>query len=134
MKHSMHSYVSCSACGDFDGCHIPAKVRYDRLSFEEAAEQLAEWSQKTFGTDQERGPIGPLKHLAKEVKESLEKPSEVMEYADCLILVFDAARRAGFDREALRVAVNQKLKINLARKWPKPTSSDEPVEHVSDGS
>lgn len=30
-------------------------------------ERQAEWSEKTFGNDTERGPVGPLKHLALEV-------------------------------------------------------------------
>lgn len=34
--------------------------------------ELSEWSQKTFGSDDERGPIGALKHLAKEAKEAAE--------------------------------------------------------------
>lgn len=32
--------------------------------------ELSEWSQKTFGSDDERGPIGALKHLAKASVES----------------------------------------------------------------
>jgi hypothetical protein len=46
------------------------------------AKEQAEWSRATFGSDTERGPVGPLKHLAKEVEECLAKPSDRMEYAD----------------------------------------------------
>ena len=55
---------------------------------------LAEWSQATFGTDAERGAIGPLKHLEKEAREAQEALDPI-EIADCLLLVFDAARRSG---------------------------------------
>lgn len=108
---------------------MPAKIRDNRLSLAEFWDAHAEWSQATFGTDAERGPVGPLKHLAKEVQEALSDTSSLEEYADLLFLVFDATRRAGFTYEDLRAAVNGKLKVNMARKWNKPTS-DEPVEHV----
>ena len=52
-------------------------------TFLEFARLQAEWSQATFGTDAERGPIGPLKHLAKEVQEALEHLDDHMEYVDC---------------------------------------------------
>jgi ParB family transcriptional regulator, chromosome partitioning protein len=87
------------------------------------------WSQSVFGKDNERGPIGPLKHLAKEAVEAQEKPDDLMEFVDCLFLTFDATRRAGFTYDQLLEAAWKKLEINKARKWSKPTS-DEPVEHV----
>ncbi len=92
-------------------------------------DQQAEWSQATFGTDAERGPTGPLKHLAKEVQECLDKPDDIEEFADLLFLVFDATRRAGFTYDGLVQAAFVKLAKNKQRKWGK-ASSDEPVEHV----
>lgn len=89
----------------------------------------SEWSQATFGTDQERGPVGSLKHLAKEVQEVLADPTDIIEFADLLFLVFDSTRRAGFTPEQLIEAANAKLAVNKSRQWQKPTS-DEPVEHV----
>lgn len=92
----------------------------------------AEWSQATFGTDQDRGPIGPLKHLEKEAREAQEHPTDEFEMADCLFLVFDAARRSGMTLDKLISACERKLEINKARKWDKPTDNN-PVEHVRDG-
>jgi hypothetical protein len=89
----------------------------------------ADWSQATFGTDAERGPIGPLKHLEKEAREAQAKPEDEYEMADCLFLVFDAARRSGLTLEKLISTAERKLEINKARTWPKPTD-DNPVEHV----
>jgi len=89
---------------------------------------LAEWSQTTFGTDAERGAIGPLKHLEKEAREAQEALDPV-EIADCLFLVFDAARRRGLTLDQLLDAAEWKLEVNKMRKWNKPTSV-EPVEHV----
>lgn len=104
----------------------------DPLTLSEFWEELSVWSQNTFGSDEVRGPQGPLKHLAKEVEETLKAPDDLEEYADLLFLVFDSTRRAGFTYHQLRKAVTAKLEKNRARKWPKPTS-DQPVEHIRDG-
>lgn len=37
------------------------------FDFNQFWKDQAIWSQATFGTDEERGPVGPLKHLALEV-------------------------------------------------------------------
>lgn len=96
--------------------------------FLEFCEAQAEWSQATFGSDAERGPIGPLKHLAKEVQEALANIDDPMEYVDCFFLVLDASRRAKIPANRLLELAFEKLEINKRRKWNKPTS-DDPVEH-----
>lgn len=93
----------------------------------------AEWSTATFGTPTERGPVGPLKHLAKEVEEAIATPDDLMEYADLFLLTCDATRRAGFTCEQLMDAAWAKLAICRARKWPK-TAATEAVEHVREDS
>lgn len=65
------------------------------MKLDEFWDQLSNWSQQTFGSDSERGHIGPLKHLAKEIKEVRENPGDLEEYADMVFLIFDASRRAG---------------------------------------
>ena len=107
----------------------------------------AEWSQATFGSDTERGPLGALKHLEKEAREAQveakwvqENPEKFdglisktqdlrTEIADCLFLTLDAARRSGMTLDDLLDTAFAKLEINKSRKWNKPTS-DNPVEHV----
>lgn len=92
----------------------------------------SEWSQATFGSDAERGPMGALKHLEKEARECQEAigtPELKTELADCLLLLLDAARRGGIRPMQLVEAAQEKMVINRSRTWPKPTS-DEPVEHV----
>lgn len=91
----------------------------------------SKWSQETFGTDTERGPMGALKHLEKEAREAQASPSDPSEYADCFLLILDAARRAGITPIELIEHAQAKMEINKKRVWPKPTS-DEPVEHVRD--
>jgi hypothetical protein len=96
----------------------------------------AEWSQATFGSDAERGPVGALKHLEKEAREAVadeHKLGRAYEIVDCLFLVFDAARRHGMDYELLVDMAFTKLWINKSRKWAKPSNGDEPVEHDRTG-
>ena len=99
-------------------------------------DEEAKWSRATFGSDEVRGPIGPLKHLAKEVAEviaELERDGAdaevVMELADCQFLIFDAARRFGLTHGALFSACFSKLEINKQRKW-NAGSLTEPIEHI----
>ena len=109
----------------------------------------AEWSRATFGSDEERGPMGPLKHLAREVltellgierdkvigilayavewPEALRSP---VEYADLLFLLFDSARRAGLTPESLIATANQKLAVNRARKWDRPQWRFEKAQYI----
>lgn len=89
----------------------------------------AEWSQDTFGT---RSAVGPAKHLALEAIEVADAPDDLLEHADCWLLLWDVQRRAGISDDDLAEAIEHKLAINKARKWAK-ASSDEPVLHVKGG-
>lgn len=91
----------------------------------------SDWSQATFGADSVRGPIGALKHLKKEADEAIADPTSKEEYADCLLLILDASRRAGIKVMQLIEAAQAKMLKNKSRTWPTPTS-DEPVEHVQE--
>lgn len=93
------------------------------------ASDQSQWSQATFGADSVRGPMGALKHLEREAKEAQADPTNIEEYADCFLLILDAARRAGIKPIELMKAAQAKMEINKARQWPKPVD-DEPVEHV----
>lgn len=92
------------------------------------ARDQAEWSQATFGIDEVKGPLGCLKHLEKEAREAQADPTDRMEYADCLLLILDASRRAGMRPIDLLEMARQKMVINRQRKW-NPTGTDEPTEH-----
>ena len=94
-----------------------------------AFNNIQTWSNETFGTREERGPIGPLKHLIKEANEALADPGDIKEYADCVILIIDACWRAGFTPSQMEAAVNLKVEENMLRTYPKPTG-DEISEHV----
>jgi hypothetical protein len=93
------------------------------------AQDQSEWSQATFGTDQERGPLGALRHLEKEAVETQAAPDDIEEYADCFLLILDAARRAGISPLQVIEAAQRKMVVNRQRTWPRPID-DQPVEHV----
>lgn len=95
-------------------------------------QEQSTWSQVTFGTDANRGPIGALKHLADEAKEAWENPSNFEEYADCLLLLLDATRRNGYTILELVNEAQAKLEKNKLRKWG-PIVGDEAIHHVKEG-
>lgn len=86
----------------------------------------AEWSEMTFGNV---GPIGPLKHLSKEALEAAADPGDLSEWADMQFLLWDAQRRAGITDEQITAALEEKLKVNIARQWPEPKDG-EPRLHI----
>lgn len=108
---------------------IDADLELGELLRTLAADQ-SEWSQATFGTDAERGPIGTLKHLEKEAREAMNAPHDAEEYADCLLLVLDASRRAGMTVADLLRSAHAKMRINKLRKWPKNPDPTRPTEHI----
>lgn len=86
----------------------------------------AKWSEKTFGNV---GPVGPLKHLSKEALEAAADPGDLSEWADMQFLLWDAQRRAGITDEQITAALEEKLKVNMARQWPEPKDG-EPRLHI----
>lgn len=89
---------------------------------------IAEWSDKKFGTEDRTLSI--LNHLKEEVEEAIEaknnyedSPSGLTqqrmasEFADCLILILDAARKSELNTELLMQAAEYKMQINRNREW-----------------
>ena len=93
---------------------------------EQVRREHAEWSQDTFGNV---GPIGPLKHLRREVLEVIAKPYDLIEWADMQFLLWDAQRRAGITDEQITQAMIEKLAVNKLREWPAPKDG-EPRLHI----
>lgn len=58
-----------------------------------------------------------------------EAPDDISEFADILMLVWDATRRAGFSDEQLAEAVAEKLERNKRRAWGE-VKDGEPCHHV----
>ena len=95
------------------------------------ARDQKKWSQKTFGA---RDPKASILHLRRECDEMLtaydsDLASYATELADGLILLLDAAWRAGITENQLVSHAMAKMEVNKAREWP-PAVGDEPTEHV----
>ncbi|MDN4197141.1 DUF550 domain-containing protein [Citrobacter freundii] len=88
----------------------------------------AAWSQETFG---DVGPVGPLKHLAKEALEAAAAPDDLSEWAELQFLLWDAQRCAGISDGEITAAMEEKLKVNMARQWPEPKDG-EPRLHIKE--
>jgi len=116
------------------------------MNMQKLMDEIAEWSDKTFGTRQRNPAI--LYHLKKEVPELIQaikkfqKENELdkaikniknvkSEYADCMMLLLDSAYHFGLTAEKLFLATKEKLEINKKRKWGKPDKNGV-VEHVKE--
>lgn len=98
------------------------------LDIDTLYKELGEFSDKTFGDGQRNPAI--VHHLLEEVEELIDAMGEArqlgkgyspkneelrMEYADCFLLLFDSARKAGYDLDAIFNAMQEKLDINKTR-------------------
>lgn len=91
-----------------------------------------EFSRETFGPGARLA--GVLDHLRKELIEVEADPQDMSEWADLVILAFDAALRQGHDPQALLDAIEAKQSKNEARTWPdwRTQPADKAIEHVRD--
>lgn len=136
---SCQNEVEIAAISDCDGCcpkcgtriHLDEEPYIAPLSApdrDQVRREHAEWSQATFGNV---GPVGPLKHLRREVLETIAKPHDLIEWADMQFLLWDAQRRAGITDEQITQAMIEKLAINKQRSWPEPKGG-EPRLHIKE--
>ena len=113
--------------GDVNACRAAMLQGSQPVSKrEQVRREHAEWSDKTFG---DVGPVGPLKHLSKEALEAAAEPDDLSEWADMQFLLWDAQRRAGISDGEITAAMEEKLKVNMARQWPEPKDG-EPRQHL----
>lgn len=90
-------------------------------------EQIHSWSLKTFGS--KGGVESTFNHMVEEMREVLDDPTDIMEWADVLILYMDAAAHCGHTMETIREAVLEKHCINVNREWGEPDGNGV-VRHV----
>jgi len=98
-----------------------------------------EWSLKNFPKATPRSSMLKLQGEAKEVLKEIKKLEKfpdgddglddlTMEYADCLMCLFDSAGRAGVSVQDIFEAFEEKLEINKNRKWVE--NPDNTYSHV----
>ncbi|WP_368083466.1 dATP/dGTP pyrophosphohydrolase domain-containing protein [Klebsiella michiganensis] len=105
-----------------------ARMALAAMDSEHVRREHAAWSQATFSNV---GPVGPLKHLAKEAIEAAAEPDDLSEWADMQFLMWDAQRRAGITDEQITLAMVEKLAVNKQREWPEPKDG-EPRMHIKE--
>jgi hypothetical protein len=114
-----------------------AWIQSDANLYKTLWDEIGEWSNRTFGDEQKRGPIGPLNHLIREAKEAIhdieaeDQPNAEVELADCLILVFDAARRYHMTPMSLVGTALEKMEVNRGRVMGEP-DAEGVIEHRRD--
>lgn len=88
------------------------------------------WSEETFGPGTRLK--GCIDHILKEIEEIREKPEDVTEWADLIILAMDGAWRQGHSPQMLSAAIIAKQAKNRSRQWPdwRTRSEDEAIEHI----
>jgi hypothetical protein len=84
------------------------------MTLQELQDTIGQWSEVTFD---DAGPLPKVHHLKREVDELLAEPYARFEYADCLILLVDAARKAGISADTLIETAFEKMEINKRRVW-----------------
>jgi len=75
----------------------------------------AAWAMKTFP---EETLEEVLDHLRVEINEAQDAPLDVIEWADCYMLLQYACYRSGHSMSEVRAAAREKHQINLKRNWP----------------
>lgn len=81
--------------------------------------EIQSFSDAAFGDPSQRNEMGTLHHLKMEINELIENPNSPLEWADCMLLLLDAARRKGYTPDQIFDFCLQKLEINKKRKWVK---------------
>ena len=102
----------------------------DRNITAEWVDDKYQWSQRTFGPGTRLR--GVINHIKEELEEVAEKPNDLTEWADIIILALDGASRQGFTGQQIIDAVRFKQSLNVARDWPdwRNFSQDEAIGHI----
>ena len=91
------------------------------------------WSDETFGlNDETKGPNFETLclHIEKELAEVRDKPQDLSEWVDIILLAMDGYYRYG--GRDLGVDLDRKHYLNQCRKWPDPATREPgtPTEHI----
>ncbi len=86
--------------------------------WQDLQDDIAAFTDRTFG--HQETPVPKLHHLREEVGELIEEPTDHLEWADCMILLIDAAAKGGYSMDDLYGFIQEKMDINKARTWGEP--------------
>ena len=80
----------------------------------ELLREVGAWAQRAFPNESVQGK---LEHLQEEVNELRENTNDKEEWADCFLLLFDAARKNGYTFDDIANLILRKYQKNLKRSW-----------------
>lgn len=86
------------------------------------------WTVEKFGFAND--PLPSLHHLRNEVEEAIQAPFDELEYADIFLLGMSGFWRTNRDAEDLFQAIQKKIEINKARKWPENPDEKGIFHHI----
>jgi len=88
------------------------------------------WSTRTFGPGARTE--GVIDHIKKELIEIEEKPDDLEEWVDVILLAIDGAWRAGHTPVKIADAIRAKQLKNEQREWPNWRTAEpgKAIEHV----
>lgn len=104
---------------------VAKQSRERRENYPTLTYEISEWAAVTFPNE---SLLGKLEHLSEEVAELMQQPDDLGEWADCFILLFDAARKHGLSHADILSAMRAKHEKNKNRKWHQ--SADGIYHHV----
>ena len=109
-------------CKDLSEWFNQERVRRNAATIQK---RIVDWAEATFPNQPTSAKID---HLADEVQEVRDNPNDGEELADCAILLFNLAGRAGVD---LMTEIEKKFAKNVARKWGSPDARGV-VNHIKE--
>lgn len=98
-------------CKDLTAWFDQERIRRNAATIQE---RIHQWAESTFPGQPTSAKID---HLSDEVNEVRENPNDGEELADCAILLFNLASRAGVN---LMTEIEKKFAKNIKRKWGTP--------------
>ena len=82
--------------------------------WQQLQDDIGIFTEKTFP---DATPRSKALHMAEEAIEAANDPQDILEWADCMILLLDAARKAGYSTSDIYDGVLRKMEINKTRTW-----------------
>jgi hypothetical protein len=94
--------------------------------FDDTVERAFRIQSRQFGDRQER-TSGVVDHIKKEADEAKARPSDLVEWADIILLAIDGYRRNGGQSDKLLSLLEAKLDIVAGRTYPDPYATPDSV-------
>ena len=81
---------------------------------EELYNQIGEFARNTY---KNADYYSFMEKLKEEIKEVIENPDDISEYADCIIVLFSACGKRNIPYSELVKTIKEKFEINKNREW-----------------